>query len=56
MIAIPRVRPNVNLAELRASENYGGNLLSLRASVLVWLTLSAASWGVVFSTAQILLG
>ena len=56
MIAIPRVRPNVNLTELRTSDLVHKDCLSLRASALVWLSLSVASWGVVFSSARILLG
>jgi|GEM_PF-6726256 len=56
MIAIPRVRPTVNLVELSASEKNSGNALSLRASAFVWLMLSAASWGVVVSGARIVLG
>lgn len=56
MIAIPRVRTQVNLAELRASKNGQEDLLSIRASLLIWMMLSIASWGVVFSGARIIIG
>lgn len=56
MIAIPKVRPNVNFIELGATDDTDAQCLSLRASALVWLMLSAASWGVVFSGARILIG
>ena len=56
MIAIPRVRTNVNLSEIGADRRAEDDLLSLRASALVWLILSSASWGVLFSGAQILAG
>ena len=56
MIAIPRVRPHAALAELRSNAAVQDNCLSFRATALVWLTLSLASWGVLLSAARIVTG